>query len=106
MEENKLISPAFRVFMKDGGGYAQAWMEMTQRLGAANALDPKTSELTYIAVLASARLDSGMPFHVQRAKSLGATREEVISAILTGLPAVGHVVIQSLPAALQAYDTE
>lgn len=106
MEDKKLISSAFHVFMAEGSGHAQAWMEMVHKLGAASVLDSKTAELAYIAVLASARMDSGMPFHVQRAKTLGATREEVISAVLTGLPAVGHAVIQSLPAALQAYDGE
>jgi alkylhydroperoxidase/carboxymuconolactone decarboxylase family protein YurZ len=38
------------------------------------------------------------------AKQAGASRDEVISAILVGLPAAGHVVTQVLPAALQAYD--
>ncbi|WP_338423027.1 hypothetical protein [Clostridium beijerinckii] len=47
-----------------------------------------------------------MPFHVKHAKSLGATREEIISAVLIGLPAVGNIVIQSLPIAINAYDGE
>lgn len=46
----------------------------------------------------------GLPFHVKHAKSLGATREEIISAISVGLPAVGNAVIQSLPEAIKAYD--
>ena len=47
-----------------------------------------------------------MPFHVQAAKSAGASREEVISAVLVGLPAAGHVVTQALPLAVKAYDAE
>jgi hypothetical protein len=35
---------------------------------------------------------------------LGASREEVVSAILIGLPAAGHGVTQVLPAAIAAYD--
>ena len=38
------------------------------------------------------------------AKKSGATKEEVISAILVGLPAVGNEVINALPAAIEAYD--
>ncbi|WP_459476520.1 carboxymuconolactone decarboxylase family protein [Clostridium saccharoperbutylacetonicum] len=57
-----------------------------------------------MAVLASARLESGIPFHVKQAKHLGASREEIISSILVGLPAVGNVVIQALPIALSAFD--
>jgi len=36
----------------------------------------------------------------------GASREEVLSAILLGLPAAGYGVVQCLPAALAAYDAE
>jgi len=62
--------------------------------------------LAYIAVLAALHLESGIPFHVRCAKQAGASREEVISAILVGLPAAGHVVTQVLPAAMEAYDAE
>ena len=54
--------------------------------------------------MAAVRLESGLPFHVQMAKLNGATREEVISSILVGLPAVGNQVIQALPIALEAFD--
>jgi alkylhydroperoxidase/carboxymuconolactone decarboxylase family protein YurZ len=37
-------------------------------------------------------------------KNAGASREEVMSAILVGLPAAGNAVTQSLQAALAAYD--
>jgi alkylhydroperoxidase/carboxymuconolactone decarboxylase family protein YurZ len=77
---------------------------MVQGLANASALDKKTSALAYLAVLAALRLESGVPFHVQSARQAGATREEVISAILVGLPAAGHAVTQVLPAALAAYD--
>ncbi len=47
---------------------------------------------------------SGIPFHVQSAKQAGALREELIGAVLVGLPAAGQVVIQVLPVALAVYD--
>nr|WP_231701910.1 carboxymuconolactone decarboxylase family protein [Crassaminicella thermophila] len=47
-----------------------------------------------------------MPFHIKQAKENGASREEIISAILVGLPVVGNVVTSSLPIALEAYDSE
>jgi alkylhydroperoxidase/carboxymuconolactone decarboxylase family protein YurZ len=55
-------------------------------------------------VLAALRIESGVPFHVQAAKQAGASRAEVISAILIGLPAAGHGVTQVLPAAIAAYE--
>ena len=104
MTDMTKVSDAFQVFMKEAPGHQQAWLEVVQKLGAASALDAKTEELVYIGILAAARLESGLAFHVAHARSLGATREEIISAVLAGLPAVGNCVIQALPVALQAYD--
>ncbi|HWR42260.1 carboxymuconolactone decarboxylase family protein [Sporomusa sp.] len=106
MSEKSLLSNAFQTFIKEAPEHQKIWMETVQKLGTASNLDSKTEELAYIAVLASARLEGGLPFHVKHAKSLGATREEIISAVLVGLPAVGNVVIQALPVALNAFDSE
>jgi alkylhydroperoxidase/carboxymuconolactone decarboxylase family protein YurZ len=81
-------------------------MEAVQKLDKASSLDKKTEALAYLSVLAAVRLDSGIPFHVKEAKALGASREEIISAILVGLPAVGNAVVSSLPIAIEAYDEE
>lgn len=94
------VSPAFQAFAQEAPQHQQAWSEAVQ------ALDDKTAALAYLAVMAAARLDSGLPFHVKMAKMHGATRDEVISAVLIGLPAVGNVVTASLPAVLEAYDEE
>jgi alkylhydroperoxidase/carboxymuconolactone decarboxylase family protein YurZ len=104
MDDSTLISKAFQTFMTDAPQHAQAWNGLVQALGQASALDAKTRTLAYLAVLAALRLESGIPFHVAAAKAAGATREEVISAILVGLPAAGHAVTQVLPAAMAAYD--
>lgn len=106
MSEKGLMSDAFEIFMKETPHYSKAWKETVQKLDAASPLDSKTKNLAYLAVLAASGLVSGIPFHVKHAKSLGASREEVIGAVLIGLPAVGHRVIHALPAALEAYDKE
>jgi len=100
------VSNAFMAFMKEAPGQANAWGAMVQGLAQASALDPKTLALAYLAVLAALRLESGVPFHVQAAKQAGASREEIISALLVGLPAAGHGVTQVLPAALAALGSE
>ncbi|HEX3052353.1 MAG TPA: carboxymuconolactone decarboxylase family protein [Aggregatilineaceae bacterium] len=100
------ISTAFQAFMTEAPKHAEAWGQMVQALDQASALDKKTEELAYLAVLAALRMESGVPFHVKMAKQAGASREEVISALLVGLPAAGHSVTQVLPAALAAYDAE
>lgn len=98
------VSNAFMVFMQEAPRHAQASMQAVQAIDEASALDKKTGELAYLAVLAALRMENGVPFHVQAAKQLGASREEIISAVLVGLPAAGLGVIQVLPAALAAYD--
>ncbi len=105
-DEKKLVSKAFEVFMKDAPQHAAAWNSLVQDLSKANTLDSKTTALVYLAVLAVLGLESGIPFHVQAAKNAGASRDEVISAILVGLPAAGHGVIRSLPKVVTAYDEE
>lgn len=104
-DQTTLVSKAFQTFLSEAPDQAQAWGKVVQELGAASALDAKTRTLAYIAVLAALRLESGLPFHVKAAKDLGASRAEVISAILVGLPAAGHVVTQALPVTLEAYDS-
>jgi AhpD family alkylhydroperoxidase len=107
MSENKHnISNAFLTFHQEAPQFSGAWGKMIQEVSQASALDPKTKELAYLAVLAVQRLESGIPFHVKAAKNAGASREEIISAILVGLSAAGHVVTQVLPAALEAYDQD
>lgn len=102
--ESTLLSPAFRAFLKEAPRQAQAWMDAVGTLGAASALDEKCGHLAYLAVLAALRLESGVSFHVLLAKNAGASRAEVVSAILIGLPAAGNAVTQCLPVALAAYD--
>jgi alkylhydroperoxidase/carboxymuconolactone decarboxylase family protein YurZ len=101
-----LISNAFQTFLSEAPDHAKAWGAAVQNLANASTLDSKTSALAYLAVLAALRIESGVPFHVKAAKDAGASREEVISAVLVGLPAAGHVVTQVLPAAVAAYDAE
>jgi alkylhydroperoxidase/carboxymuconolactone decarboxylase family protein YurZ len=105
-EQPSLVSQAFQTFMSDAPQHAQAWSAMTQALVNASALDKKTAALAYLSVLAVQRIESGVPFHVKAAKQAGASRAEVISAILVGLPLAGNVVTQVLPAALAAYDAD
>ena len=104
-EGSSLISNAFQTFLSEAPQYAHAWGTLVQSLANASALDKKTTALAYLAVLAALRLESGVPFHVLTAKQCGASREEVISAILVGLPAAGNCVLQVLPAAIKAYES-
>src|SRR5690242_16182460 len=102
MNELRNVSNAFQTFLTLAPGHSGPWMQAVEALGGACALDRKTKELAYIALLAALRMESGIPFHVEAAQHAGASREEIISAVLLGLPAAGQQVIQSLPAATAA----
>lgn len=105
-EKESLMSDAFQVFMNEAPSHAEVWMGAVQGLGGASALDKKTESLAYLAALSALGLESGVPFHVQQAKEAGASRDEVISAILVGLPAAGNIVTRCLPAAIRSFDSQ
>jgi len=98
------VSDSFQLFLSTAPEASKAWMEVVQKVSQASKLDGKTRALCYLSALAAARLSSGVPFHAAQARSLGATRDEVIGAILVGLPAVGNTVVESLPLALRAFE--
>jgi alkylhydroperoxidase/carboxymuconolactone decarboxylase family protein YurZ len=57
-----------------------------ERNAGINGLDPKTSTLIQIGIIAALGLESSMPLHIALARGAGATRQEVISAMMIGLP--------------------
>ena len=103
MEKSKMGN-GFKILLSETGETGKAYMEMVMKGSQASALDRKTQELAYLAVLSAVGMTGGLGFHVTSLKKLGATREEVRSAVLVGLPAVGMTAIEALGAALDAYD--
>jgi alkylhydroperoxidase/carboxymuconolactone decarboxylase family protein YurZ len=97
---------ALEAFAHEAPGHAQAWMGAVRGLDEASALDRKTEELAALAVAAALRLEDDVPLQVRSAKGAGASREEVISAVLVGLPLAGRGVTHALPAAIASYDAE
>lgn len=93
----KNVSNGFEVFMKDTNGVGQAFMEATVKMSQASSLEEKVQELAYISSLVTARMYGGLPFHIGHARELGATDDEIKSAILVPLPLVGIQVVEALP---------
>jgi AhpD family alkylhydroperoxidase len=70
-------------------------------------LDAKTKQLVNIAVQTATRNPRGAAFHAAMAKQAGATREEVIGAVVMNLHLTGlGAVLDSLPAAIEGYDAD
>lgn len=99
------MSAGFGILFREQPEIAQAWLESDRTLTRHSALDAKTAELAYIAVLAALGLERGLAFHAEQAQHLGATRDEVFSATLVGLPAAGARVIEALAESLRPFAT-
>jgi alkylhydroperoxidase/carboxymuconolactone decarboxylase family protein YurZ len=98
------MSAGFQVLFRETPEIMEAWMNVDQVLSEHSALDPKTAELAYLAVLAALGLERGIAFHATIAKQRGASRAEVLSAILVGLPVAGARVIECTTEALRSFD--
>ena len=98
------MAQGFELFMEEAPEVAKAYGGMVMQVAKSSALDQKTQELAYLAVLSAVGMTGGLGFHVTSLKKLGATREEVRSAVLVGLPAVGMAAVESLAPVLEAYD--
>lgn len=90
------ITNGFEKFMNETGGVGPAFLEAIKKLDETTALDEKTSELAYIAVLVTARMYGGLPFHIAHARTLGATTDEIQSAMLIPLPVLGLQITDAL----------
>jgi AhpD family alkylhydroperoxidase len=86
-------------------GAADAMQALFAAVLAQPALDEKTKQFVYVAAAAAAGHVRGVPVHVARLRALGATRQEVLEALLMTLPAAGFGPLsQCLPAAMAVFD--
>jgi len=92
------VSNGFALFAQEWPKTAQAHMAFVQAKAAESALDAKTNHLAYLAVLSAAGLTGGIAFHVGLAEQAGAKPEEIRSAALVGLQAVGLCVLDGYAA--------
>ena len=95
------------VFQQEAPEVAKAFDGLIQSLVASKGLDEKTKQLIYIALKAAQGDETAIKFHVPMAKQAGATKEEVIDAILVTLTVCGiRGVATCLPGAVQQFDLQ
>jgi AhpD family alkylhydroperoxidase len=93
------------LFRKEAPEVAAAFNSLIMSLVASQGLDQKTKQLIYIAMKAAMGDDSAVKAHVPMAKAAGATREEVVDAILMTLTVSGiRGVVHCLPGALEFFE--
>lgn len=102
----KRVTNDFQLFLEESNGVGQALMGTIMKAAEVSVLDSKTHELAYIGVLSALQMPGGLPYHVKQAKELGASLEEVKSAVLVGLPLVGIRLAEAFAAAVHSYVDE
>jgi AhpD family alkylhydroperoxidase len=101
MKEKNLMD----VFVAEAPEVANAFNGLIKAIVASKGLDEKTKQLIYIAIKASNGDDTAVKFHVPMAKQLGATKDEVVDAILVTLTVSGiKGVATCLAEAVKCFD--
>jgi len=75
--------------MQEAPDVAQSFFDLAKSVKQYSPLDEKVNELVIIGIFSAHRGLRGINTHVERAIAAGATKEEVIAAILLALPIVG-----------------
>jgi alkylhydroperoxidase/carboxymuconolactone decarboxylase family protein YurZ len=99
MEKN-----GFEIFLEESKEIGHAYMNFIKELSSKSSLEKLTHDLVYISALVASGSIGGIAFHVKEAKSHGATRDQIKSAVLATMPLIGMSVLEPLSIALQCYD--
>lgn len=100
-----MSSNPMEIFQAEAPEVARAFNGLIQSLVSSKGLDEKTKQLIYIAMKAAQGDDTAVKFHVPMAKQLGATKAEVVDAILLTLTVSGiKGVATCLPEAIKVFE--
>ncbi len=94
-----------KIFAQEAPEVAAAFNGLIMAIVGSKGLDPKTKQLIYIAMKAAMGDESAVEAHVPMAREAGATRAEVVDAILMTLTVSGiRGVTSCLPGALRQFE--
>lgn len=74
---------------------AEAFFNLTAEIRAHCTLTPRERELILIGIFAASKATKGITTHVERALEAGATKEEIVSAVVLALPVAGIPAVNS-----------
>jgi len=95
----------FELFQWECPELAARFNDMVEVQKSLDGLDPKTKQLINIAIQTATRNPRGVKMHAIMAHTLGATRDEIIGAVVMNLHLTGLVtVLECLPAALEGLE--
>ncbi|MEQ7058246.1 carboxymuconolactone decarboxylase family protein [Enterococcus avium] len=86
------------------GTVGLSYMDFIKTLSKESNLEEKTHQLSYLSVLTALNMIDGLDFHVKELIKLNATRDEIKSAVLVAMPAIGMQIAPVLKQTLDIYD--
>lgn len=97
----------YELFQKECPELAARFNDLIEAQKSLEGLDTKTKQLINIAIQTANRNQRGVQMHSMMAKKEGATREEVIGAVVLNLHHSGLAsVIKCLPAAIDGFEVK
>ena len=95
----------FELFQQECPELAARFNSLVEVQKSLAGLDPKTKQLINIAIQTATRNPRGVRLHAIMAHTLGATRDEIVGAVVMNLHLAGlATVLESLPAALEGLE--
>jgi len=95
----------YEIFQKECPELADRFNNLVEVQRSLDGLDTKTKQLITIAIQTSARNPPGVKFHAVMAYQSGATKDEIVGAVVMNLHITGLVtVLECLPAALEGLE--
>ena len=91
----------YDLFHRECPELAERFDNLVEVQRSLNGLDPKTKQLITIAIQTATRNPEGVRLHAMMAQKSGATKDEIVGAVVMNLHLTGLVtVLECLPAAL------
>jgi alkylhydroperoxidase/carboxymuconolactone decarboxylase family protein YurZ len=95
----------YEIFQKECPELAERFNNLVEVQRSLKDLDQKTKQLINIAIQTSTKNPRGVKFHAITAYQVGATKDEIIGAVVMNLHLTGLVtVLECLPAALEGIE--
>jgi AhpD family alkylhydroperoxidase len=98
---------SFDRFAREFPELASKYIEIMEAQRSLKGLDAKTRQLINIGIQTANRNLRGVRYHASMARKAGATKDEVLGAVVLNLHVRGvGVVLDTLPAAIEGFESK
>ena len=105
-EMNNNEKNPFQIFQDEFPELAGRFNDLVDAQRSLKGMDPKTKQLVNIGIQTANHNPLGVKMHTQMAKSMGASRDEILGAVVMNLHLSGlSTVLDCLPSALEGLES-